>query len=76
VTPYAKGEFQCTRTVKGEAAEVEQAAGPSGAGEPDALAALEDALPRVDISKQLDAKLIKMFSEADWKLKVKGCQMV
>lgn len=76
VTPYAKGEFQCTRSVKGEAAEQEEAAGPAAKGEPDALAALESALPRADITKQLNAKLINMFTEADWKLKVKGCEMV
>ena len=52
VTPYAKGEFQCTRSVKGEAAEEAQATGGGGGGgEPDALAALESALPRADISK-------------------------
>lgn len=78
-TVYEKGEFQSTRQVRGEAAEAEQAAGgggKGGSGEPDALAALESALPRADISKQLNAKLIKMFTEADWKLKVKGCETV
>lgn len=80
VTPYAKGEFQSTRQVRGEAAMEEQATGGGGGngggGEPDALAALESALPRADISKQLTAKLIKMFTESDWKLKVKGCETV
>jgi len=33
-------------------------------------------MPRADITKQLTAKLIKMFTEADWKLKVKGCEAV
>lgn len=33
-------------------------------------------MPRADISKQLNAKLIKQFTEADWKLKVKGCEAV
>jgi len=33
-------------------------------------------LPRADISKQLNAKLIKLFDEADWKQKVKGCEQV
>ena len=33
-------------------------------------------MPRADISKQLNAKLIKMFTETDWKLKVKGCEAV
>ena len=33
-------------------------------------------MPRIDITKQLTAKLIKMFTETDWKLKVKGCEMV
>ena len=52
---------------------------PGGAGggeEPDALAILEGSLPRADISKLLNAKLIKMFTETDWKLKVKGCETV
>ena len=78
ITPYAKGEFQSSRSVKGEAA---PAAGGGGGGaaaaeEPDALAELENAMPRADISKQLNAKLIKMFTETDWKLKVKGCEAV
>ena len=79
VTPYGRGEFQSTRQVKGEAAQEESkggGGGGGGGGAPDALAALESALPRADISKQLNAKLIKMFTEADWKLKVKGCEMV
>jgi len=33
-------------------------------------------LPRIDITKALNAKVIKMFTEADWKLKVKGCETV
>lgn len=33
-------------------------------------------MPRADISKQLNAKVIKMFTETDWKLKVKGCEAV
>lgn len=79
VTPYGRGEFQSTRQVKGEAAQEESkggGGGGGGGGAPDALAALESALPRADISKQLNAKLIKMFTEADWKVKVKGCEMV
>lgn len=77
ITPYAKGEFQSTRQVKGEAA-VTSGGGGGGAAaaEPDALAELENAMPRADISKQLNAKLIKQFTEADWKLKVKGCEAV
>lgn len=79
VTPYAKGEFQSARQVRGEAAAAEEVGGGGGKGggeEPDALAMLEGALPRADISKQLTPKLIKMFSETDWKLKVKGCETV
>ena len=40
------------------------------------MAELENAMPRADISKLLNAKLIKMFTETDWKLKVKGCEQV
>lgn len=43
VTPLAKGEFQSTREVKGDAAEELAAAGPG--------VSLEDSLPREDISK-------------------------
>ena len=62
VTPYGKGEFQSTRQVRGEAAAAEEAGGGGGGGAggaPDALAALESSLPRADISKQLNAKLMK-----------------
>ena len=30
----------------------------------------------MDISKQLTAKIIKMFTDKDWKEKVKGCESV
>lgn len=78
ITPYAKGEYQSQRQVKGEAAAPAGGGGGGGAAaaEPDALAELENAMPRADITKQLNAKLIKMFTEADWKLKVKGCEAV
>ena len=56
--------------MKGEAA-AEMAAG-GGA------ASLDDILPREDISKHINAKLLKFFDPAgkDWKVKVKGCEMV
>ena len=66
--------------MKGEAAAPVGGGGGGGAAaaaeEPDALAELENAMPRADISKQLNAKLIKHFTETDWKLKVKGCELV
>lgn len=41
-------------------------------------ASLDDILPREDISKHINAKLLKFFDPAgkDWKVKVKGCEMV
>ena len=67
VTPYAAGEFECTREFKGDALDAENAAkasakpgkGGGGGGATDALAALESSMPRADISKQLTAKLLK-----------------
>ena len=59
-TPLQKGEFVSKREVKGDAAE-ELAAG-GGAG-----ASLEDSLPREDISKLLNSKLLALFKDKDWK---------
>lgn len=52
------------------------AKGGSAAEEVDPLKALTDAMPREDISKQLNSRLIKLFTEGDWKNKVKGCEEV
>lgn len=42
------------------------------------VASLDDVLPREDISKHLNAKVLKLFDPAgkDWKVKVKGCETV
>ena len=55
--------------MKGEAA-IEMASAP--------IASLDDVLPREDISKHLNAKVLKLFDPAgkDWKVKVKGCETV
>lgn len=67
-TVLAKGAFK-GKAMKGEAA-VEAASAPA--------ASLDDVLPREDISKHLNAKLLKQFDPAgkDWKVKVKGCEEV
>lgn len=69
VTVIAKGTFKA-KEVKGEAA-AEMAASGGGAN-------LDDILPREDISKHLNSKLMKMFDPAgkDWKIKVKACDTV
>jgi hypothetical protein len=69
VTVLPKGAFK-GRNVKGEAA-LEMAAGGGSAS-------LDDVLPREDISKHLNAKVLKLFDPAgkDWKVKVKGCEEV
>mmetsp|Transcript_16770 Transcript_16770/g.11897 ORF Transcript_16770/g.11897 Transcript_16770/m.11897 type:complete len:414 (+) Transcript_16770:1572-2813(+) len=67
VTPLKKGEFTSTRTVKGDAAE-EVASAPA--------ASLDDALPREDISKQLNAKLMALFKDKDWKNRKKAADSV
>ena len=55
--------------MKGEAA-IEMASAP--------VASLDDVLPRESIEKHLNAKLLKHFDPAgkDWKVKVKGCELV
>jgi TRAP-type uncharacterized transport system substrate-binding protein len=68
VTVLPKGAFK-GKAMKGEAA-VEMANAPA--------ASLDDVLPREDISKHLNAKVLKQFDPAgkDWKVKVKGCEEV
>ena len=60
VTPYKKGEFKSSRELKGDAQD-EVAA--TGSGPVD----LMDSLPREDISKQLNPKLLALFKDKDWK---------
>lgn len=67
VTPLKKGEFTSSRQVKGDAAEEVASAPP---------ASLEDALPREDISKQLNAKLMALFKDKDWKNRKKAADSV
>ena len=69
VTPLKKGEFKSEREAKGDLAEEPEA-------NEDAAASLDAALPREDISKQLNAKVIKLFDDKDWKSKVKGAETV
>lgn len=68
VTVLPKGTFK-GKAMKGEAA-IEMASAP--------VASLDDVLPREDISKHLNAKVLKLFDPAgkDWKVKVKGCETV
>jgi hypothetical protein len=77
ITPYKRGEYKSERALPGDDS---GAAGGGGAGggaeEVDPLKALQDAQPKIDISKQLDKKLLKQFLEGDWKATVKGCEMV
>lgn len=70
VTVLPKGTFK-GKAMKGEAA-AEAAANGGGGG------SLDDILPREDISKHLNAKILKLFDPAgkDWKVKVKGCEEV
>ncbi len=37
---------------------------------------LDDAMPRVDISKQLSGKLMPMFKHADWKVRKEASEKV
>ena len=69
VTPLKKGEFKSEREAKGDLAD----APPENE---DAAASLDAALPREDISKQLNAKVIKLFEDKDWKNIVKGAETV
>lgn len=78
ITPYKRGEFEKKRSCRGEAAAEEEAMlgaaakkggkGGGGGGGVDLLAAL----PRQDISKQLNSKLLEQFKNKDWKIRVKG----
>lgn len=63
-----KGAFK-GKAMKGEAA-IEMASAPA--------VSLDDVLPREDISKHLNAKVLKLFDPAgkDWKVKVQGCEAV
>jgi len=73
VTPYKKGEFQSKRQFRGEAAqEFKEAGGKKGAAAGGGL----DALPREDISKQINPKLITMFKNNDWKVRKEAAEKV
>ena len=75
ITPYKKGEHEKKRFLKGEADEA-PAAGPSGGGGKKKKADEEDdllaCLPREDISKKLNAKLLDNFKHKDWKIRKKA----
>jgi hypothetical protein len=68
ITPLKKGEHQSKRGLKGEAAELEVVGGKKGGVED----LLDDAMPREDISKHINSKLVAMFKNADWKIRNKA----
>ena len=69
VTLLKKGEGP-KRALRGEAAAEEGAGGKKGN-------ALDDALgPREDISKQINAKLVAMFKNNDWKVRKEAAEKV
>jgi hypothetical protein len=84
VTPYKKGEYQKKRNFRGEAAREEAAAlaaaagagGKKGAGAAAGGGGLDDLLPRTDISKQLNSKLMPLFNDKDWKKRVEAATKV
>ena len=74
VTCFKKGEYQQKRRFRGEAAQAEEAAPKKGGG---GLASmLDDALPRMDISKQFTAKLKGMCSDNNWKARKEAAEKV
>jgi hypothetical protein len=75
VTPYKKGEYQQKRNFRGEAAAAAKDSGPKkgGAGGGGNLASLlDDALPRLDVTKSVTPKLIALIKHNDWKERKKG----
>lgn len=71
--PLPKNEIVPKRELRVNFAQPEAAAGGKGkkggaaAAASNPLAALDDALPRVDISKQINAKILKDMADAQWK---------
>ena len=71
VTPLKKGEAKSKRQLKGEEALAEVGAGGGAAG-----GGGLDSLPREDISKHINAKLLPMFKHADWKVRKQASEKV
>ena len=71
ITPLKKGEHQSKRGLRGEAAELEGAGGKKGVDD-----LLDDAMPREDISKHINSKLVAMFKSADWKVRKQAADKV
>jgi len=69
-TPFKAGEFEAKRKVVGAADAPGADAGKKG-GKADAGIAslLDDAIPRVDVSKAFNQKMIALFKHADWKVR-------
>jgi hypothetical protein len=78
ITPYKKGEHEKKRFLKGEAEEASAPAGGAtgGGGKKKKPADDEDdflaSLPREDISKKLNSKLLDNFKHKDWKIRKKA----
>lgn len=73
-TPYKKGEHEKKRSFRGEAAEEAEApaGGKKGKGGPSPAVDLLADLPREDISKKLNSKLMEQFKNKDWKIRKKA----
>ena len=69
---YNKGEFEKKRSYRGEAAEEEQKGGGKGKGKAAETDDLLAGMPREDISKKLNSKLMEQFKNKDWKIRKKG----
>lgn len=70
ITPLKKGEIKSKRGLRGEAAQEE---GSKGA---DVAALLDNAVPREDISKQINSKLLPMFKHSEWKTRKQAADKV
>lgn len=71
VVPLKKGEGS-KRQIRGEEAKAEEETSKKKGG-----SALDDALgPREDISKQINAKLVALFKDNDWKKRKEGADKV
>ena len=81
-TPFKKGEFVAKRFVIGTqtpAAEEGKKGGKGGGGGGgggDLASLLDDAIPREDISKQINGKLLALFKSQDWKVRKEGSEKV
>lgn len=77
VSQYAKGEHEKKRSFRGEVAAAESGGGKGGKK----AAVVEDDdpfadMPREDISKKLNSKLMEQFKNKDWKIRKKACDEI